>query len=86
MLQADNRTSVVSLPLHEDAWNLTARCAVQYLMAQKEHGLEKVHRHVGREPSGQIFNQLTLKHVNVDRVSTSGHLKFFIAHVGSTLG
>ena len=28
---------------------------ITYLMAQREHGLEKVHYHVGREPSGQIL-------------------------------
>lgn len=35
-------------------------------MAVKEHGLESVHHRIGREPSGQIFNKLTLKDVRFD--------------------
>eukprot|EP00052_Salpingoeca_macrocollata_P023821 m.210743 g.210743 ORF g.210743 m.210743 type:complete len:726 (+) comp22119_c1_seq3:216-2393(+) len=34
---------------------------VTYGMALKEHGSAKVHQHVGREPSGQAFNQMFLK-------------------------
>ena len=33
---------------------------VLYCAALEEHGEEKVHRHVGREPSGLSFNELTL--------------------------
>jgi glutaminase len=29
-------------------------------MAVEEHGEEKVHKHVGREPSGEEFNALKL--------------------------
>jgi glutaminase len=34
--------------------------AVSYCLALDEHGTEAVHRHVGREPSGQSFNELAL--------------------------
>lgn len=33
---------------------------VNYCMALEQHGEEKVHRHVGREPSGVSFNELKL--------------------------
>ena len=33
---------------------------VSYCLALEEHGTEGVHRHVGREPSGQSFNELAL--------------------------
>jgi len=33
---------------------------VNYCLALQEHGEEKVHQHVGREPSGQSFNELSL--------------------------
>jgi glutaminase len=33
---------------------------VGYCMALDEHGIEAVHQHVGREPSGQSFNELAL--------------------------
>src|SRR5215470_4315944 len=33
---------------------------VSYCLALEEHGTESVHRHVGREPSGQSFNELAL--------------------------
>jgi len=33
-----------------------------YSIALEEHGEEKVHTHVGREPSGQAFNELVLDH------------------------
>ena len=33
---------------------------VSYCLALDEHGAEAVHRHVGREPSGQSFNELAL--------------------------
>jgi glutaminase len=36
--------------------------AVSYCLALDEHGAEAVHRHVGREPSGQSFNELALNH------------------------
>jgi glutaminase len=33
---------------------------VSYCLALDEHGTEAVHRHMGREPSGQSFNELAL--------------------------
>jgi glutaminase len=33
---------------------------INYALALEEHGEETVHRHVGREPSGHGFNELTL--------------------------
>ena len=33
---------------------------ITYSIALEEHGVDKVHRHVGKEPSGQSFNELTL--------------------------
>lgn len=33
---------------------------ISYCLALEEHGEEKVHDHVGREPSGRGFNELTL--------------------------
>ena len=33
---------------------------INYCMALEQHGEEKVHRHVGREPSGVSFNELKL--------------------------
>jgi glutaminase len=33
---------------------------VSYCLALDEHGADAVHRHVGREPSGQSFNELAL--------------------------
>ncbi|WP_416971707.1 glutaminase A [Streptomyces sp. 4F14] len=33
---------------------------VSYCLALEEHGVDLTHRHVGREPSGQSFNELTL--------------------------
>jgi glutaminase len=33
---------------------------VSYCLALEEHGVDDVHRHVGREPSGQSFNELAL--------------------------
>jgi glutaminase len=33
---------------------------VSYCLAPDEHGTEAVHQHVGREPSGQSFNELAL--------------------------
>src|SRR6516225_6083607 len=33
---------------------------VSYCLALDEHGVEGVHRHVGREPSGRSFNELAL--------------------------
>ncbi|MCC3766161.1 glutaminase A [Streptomyces sp. UNOC14_S4] len=32
---------------------------VNYCLTLEEHGPDTVHRHVGREPSGQVFNELT---------------------------
>ena len=36
-----------------------------YLLALQENGLERVHQHVGREPSGHNFNELMLNHRHV---------------------
>lgn len=33
---------------------------INYCLALEEHGLEKVHSHIGHEPSGQSFNELSL--------------------------
>ena len=33
---------------------------INYCMALEEHGAEKVHQYIGREPSGRGFNELTL--------------------------
>ncbi|MHC4952493.1 MAG: glutaminase A [Planctomycetota bacterium] len=33
---------------------------VQYCLALEEHGQHHVHRHIGREPSGRMFNELSL--------------------------
>jgi glutaminase len=33
---------------------------VSYCLALEEHGVDAVHRHVGREPSGRSFNELAL--------------------------
>jgi glutaminase len=35
---------------------------VNYSLALEEHGAQAVHRHVGREPSGRGFNELSLTH------------------------
>jgi glutaminase len=42
-------------------FNLQSTCKpVNYCLALQEHGEDKVHRHVGREPSGRTFNELSL--------------------------
>ena len=33
---------------------------ISYCLALEEHGEDYVHRYIGREPSGQVFNELTL--------------------------
>lgn len=33
---------------------------LNYCLVQEEHGVDKVHQHVGREPSGKKFNELIL--------------------------
>lgn len=35
---------------------------ITYCLALEEHGREKVHEHVGQEPSGRGFNELSLNH------------------------
>jgi glutaminase len=35
---------------------------INYCIALEEHGEDQVHRHIGREPSGRGFNELTLNH------------------------
>lgn len=56
---------------------------VTYCLALEEHGVEKVHQHVGREPSGHAFNELSLnKHglphnpmVNAGAIMSSSLIK-----------
>ena len=36
------------------------RDPINYCLALEEQGLDKVHQHVGHEPSGRSFNELTL--------------------------
>lgn len=38
---------------------------INYCLIQQEHGEEKVHRHIGKEPSGHGFNVLTLNNKNL---------------------
>eukprot|EP00051_Salpingoeca_urceolata_P015284 m.197457 g.197457 ORF g.197457 m.197457 type:complete len:565 (-) comp18348_c0_seq1:137-1831(-) len=42
---------------------------ITYALALKEHGSEVVHQHVGREPSGRSFNEMSLKAVPVSKRS-----------------
>ena len=45
----------------EEAFTMQSSCKpLLYGAALEEHGVEAVHRHVGREPSGLSFNELTL--------------------------
>ena len=45
----------------DDPFTLQSSCKpMLYCAALEEHGEEKVHAHVGREPSGLSFNELTL--------------------------
>ena len=45
----------------EDGFTLQSSCKpFLYCAALEEHGEDKVHSHVGREPSGLSFNELTL--------------------------
>jgi glutaminase len=38
---------------------------INYCLVQQEHGEEKVHQHIGKEPSGHGFNMLTLNAQNL---------------------
>lgn len=38
---------------------------VNYCLALQEHGVDAVHRHVGREPSGRTFNELSLNNAGL---------------------
>ena len=38
---------------------------INYCLALEEHGVDKVHKHVGREPSGNVFNALKLNKVGL---------------------
>eukprot|EP00463_Aulacantha_scolymantha_P004517 TRINITY_DN5633_c0_g1_i1.p1 TRINITY_DN5633_c0_g1~~TRINITY_DN5633_c0_g1_i1.p1 ORF type:complete len:377 (+),score=60.30 TRINITY_DN5633_c0_g1_i1:458-1588(+) len=38
---------------------------INYLLALEEHGISYVHRFVGREPSGQSFNEMVLNYQNI---------------------
>jgi glutaminase len=45
----------------DEGFTLQSSCKpVLYCAALEEHGEQRVHRHVGREPSGLSFNELTL--------------------------
>ncbi len=45
----------------EDAFCLQSTCKpLLYALALEENGEDRVHRHIGREPSGARFNELTL--------------------------
>ena len=45
----------------ENGFTLQSSCKpMLYAAALEEHGVDKVHAHVGREPSGLSFNELTL--------------------------
>ena len=49
---------------HKKTFSAQSTCKpINYCMALKENGEEKVHQYIGREPSGHGFNELTL---NVD--------------------
>jgi len=48
---------------------------IQYLMALQENGDEKVHYHVGTEPSGEQFNKLVLKAYGKTNPNKHGHQK-----------
>lgn len=48
----------------EERFSIQSCCKpISYLIALQEHGDEKVHFHVGTEPSGKEFNMLVLKDV-----------------------
>ena len=38
---------------------------INYCIALEENGVDKVHQHVGREPSGEAFNKLCLNNKNL---------------------
>ena len=42
---------------------------VNYCLALEEHGEERVHEHVGCEPSGRSFNELTLNAAGASRTT-----------------
>ena len=72
---------------------------ILYALAIKESGLNYVHKHAGREPSGQNFNELTLNDkglphnpmINAGAIMTSSMLKRKVTpanrfnHISSTL-
>lgn len=48
----------------EDLFCLQSSCKpVTYAIALQQHGEDKVHSHVGREPSGRSFNEMCLKEI-----------------------
>lgn len=50
-----------SLGHSDERFCLQSTCKpINYALAVDEHGTEVVHRHVGREPSGRSFNELSL--------------------------
>ena len=52
---------VIDLGDFEDLSCVQSSCKpINYCLALEEHGLEKVHRHIGHEPSGRSFNELSL--------------------------
>ncbi len=48
------------------SFGLQSTCKpVNYCLALQEHGVDVVHRHVGREPSGRTFNELSLNNAGL---------------------
>ncbi|HMO37801.1 MAG TPA: glutaminase A [Saprospiraceae bacterium] len=48
------------------SFGLQSTCKpINYCLALQEHGVDTVHRHVGREPSGRTFNELSLNNVGL---------------------
>ena len=45
----------------------SATKTINYCLAVEQNGLAGVHRHVGREPSGRVFNELTLNQKGLPR-------------------
>lgn len=55
----------LSLGDHDQLFCLQSTCKpITYAMAVSEHGIDKVHSHVGREPSGRAFNEMALKELS----------------------
>lgn len=51
----------LSLGSHGRSFSIQSVCkTINYCLALEQHGPDRVHNHVGREPSGRGFNELTL--------------------------